>query len=471
VSAQKLEDGGDEASVRRRFAAAGQDHVGAHLDRLDRPRRAALLAQLATVDLDLLQRLVAEMKRDRPIVGLDIGSAEPPDWLALERVAGSDEERRARRLGEERLAAGKVAALVVAGGQGTRLGFDGPKGCFEVGPLSRRSLFAWHAGKVLAARRRFGARIPFLVLTSQANDEATREFFAAQDHFGLPADDVMIFRQGMLPAVDFEGKLLFEAEDRLALAPDGHGGTLTALAASGTLDALEARGIEDVFYFQVDNPLVKVLDPAFLGHHHERASQVSSKACRKRDAAEKVGVFASSEGRLGIIEYSDLPAEMMNARAADGDLRFRAGNIAIHVFAIDFVRRLTQGGLRLPYHRAIKSVPYVDANFEVVTPSHKNAVKFETFVFDALPLAERTLVLETAREEEFSPIKNREGEDSPATARRDLDAAFRRWLATAAPGAAPEAIEIAPSFAFDVEEFAAKVAGVRDLASRRLLLE
>jgi UDP-N-acetylglucosamine/UDP-N-acetylgalactosamine diphosphorylase len=449
-------------TARERFAAHGQEHVLRFADQLAPAALDSLFAELDNIDLHLLDRLIAEMKNDTPIAGLALDRLTPASWIEL--AHGAADDPRARAIGEERLRGEKVAALIVAGGQGTRLGYDGPKGCFPVGPVSGCSLFAWHAAKIVAARRRYAARIPLLVLTSDANDRTTREYFAANGFFGLPEEDVIIFQQGMLPAVDFEGKLMLESPSHLALAPDGHGGTLTALAKCGVLDVLEARGIEDIFYFQVDNPMVRVLDPVYLGHHHAARSQMSSKACAKRDATEKVGVFAANPPLVGIIEYSDLPADLMTATDPDGRLRYRAGNIAIHVLTVEFVRGLTRDGLKLPYHRAVKAIPYVDTTGTTVKAAAKNGVKFETFIFDALPLAARALVLEAARSEEFSPIKNKDGEDSPATARNDLDAMFRRWFTTAGiDTAAPlGTIEIAPTFALDEAEFVARARGEID---------
>lgn len=448
------------AAARARLAAAGQDHVLRFAERLDAASLTKLLDQIDAVDFALLNRLIAEMRADAPLSGLSLDRLEPAQWIDLEAGAASD--ARARALGEDLLRGGKVAALVVAGGQGTRLGYEGPKGCFPVGPVTGRSLFSWHASKIVSARRKYGASIPLLVLTSEANDRTTREYFAANEYFGLPERDVMIFRQGMLPAVDFEGRLILESMDSLALAPDGHGGTLTALARSGILDQLDARGIEELFYFQVDNPLARLLDPVYLGFHRARGAQMSSKACAKRDASEKVGVFARNEERLGIIEYSDLPKELMEARDEAGRLRYRAGNIAIHVIRVDFVRSLTRGGLRLPYHRAVKAIPTIDAVGAPLRADRKNGVKFETFIFDALPLAERSVVLEAARHEEFSPIKNREGEDSAESCTRDLDAMFRRWMRAAGiDSSAPHGtIEIAPTFALDEADFVARARGI-----------
>ncbi|MFG0319131.1 MAG: UTP--glucose-1-phosphate uridylyltransferase, partial [Planctomycetota bacterium JB042] len=328
--------------------------------------------------------------------------------------------------------------------------------------------------KVRAAAERYGARLPMLVMTSEANHDETVGFLERHGRFGLPEEDVFVFRQGMLPAVDAEGRLLLRAEGELFLSPDGHGGSLGALAREGLLDELERRGVEEIFYFQVDNPLVKVLDPAFLGHHRLGRAEASSKAVPKRDASEKVGVFAKAGRKLGIVEYSDLPDDLGRARDDEGELAYRAGNVAIHVFRTEFVRRLTEGGLRLPYPRARKAVSCLDPAGDSAAPAEVTGVKFETFVFDALPEAKRSLVVEASRAEEFSPVKNASGDDSAATARRDMTLQFRSWLEAA--GFELERgddvwIEISPHLALDRDELIRRLKKERVLSAGRLLIE
>lgn len=463
----------DSDALRQAFEQAGQGHVFGRLDQLEEERRQAFLSQLAGIDLRLLDQLIAEMREDHPVATLDLERLEPAAFLPLPLTPGSRrKETRARAAGEELLGAGKVAALVVAGGQGSRLGFDGPKGCFPIGPVSNCSLFEWHFAKVLASARRHGARIPILVLTSMVNHQQTREFLAENAWFGMPEEDVLLFRQGVLPAVDRRGRLLLSREDSLFLSPDGHGGVVAALDRENVLAELDQRGIEEIFYFQVDNPLAKVLDPAFLGHHVLARSQISSKIVAKRDAGEKVGVFARAGRRTGIVEYSDLPAELMERRDDEGTLLFRAGNIAIHVISTRFIRELCESGKSLPFHRALKAVPHLDPEGNLIQPSEPNAVKFETFVFDAIPLARRTLVVEASRAEEFSPVKNRSGADSPESARRDLIQLFRNWVTAAGFSVNHEEplLEISPLFSLDQEQFVAKIRKQRMLTDRRLLL-
>ncbi len=254
-----------------------------------------------------------------------------------------------------------MAAVLLAGGQGTRLGFDGPKGLFPFAPISGRTLFAHHAAKIEALRARYGAALPWYILTSPQNDEATRAAFADAGWFGLDPASVRLVVQGTLPAVDREsGQILLDAPDRLALSPDGHGGLLSALRASGALDGMAAEGIRTIFTFQVDNPMARVCNPELLGHHALAEAEMASVVVRKVAPEEKMGVIARVDGRTGVVEYSDLPDDLAQRRDDGGELVYWAGSIAVHCLQVEFARRLTEGGLQLPYHRAEKRVPYVD---------------------------------------------------------------------------------------------------------------
>jgi UDP-N-acetylglucosamine/UDP-N-acetylgalactosamine diphosphorylase len=324
-----------------------------------------------------------------------------------------------------------------------------------VGPLTNRSLFAYHAQRVLATSRRYGAPATLAVMTSDTNHASTVAAFDEAECFGLERDQLRFLVQGMLPAVDRDGRLLLASAGSLFMSPDGHGGSLRALQQSGTLDTLAAQGVEELFYFQVDNPLARVLDPVFIGHHVLARGQMSTKVVPRRDAGEKVGVVARIDGRVGVIEYSDMSPELAAARDGQGRLLHRAGNIAIHMLSLDFVRRLTSGGAELPVHRADKAVACLDAEGRLVKPGRPNAVKLETFVFDALGFAERTVTQEVRREDEFAPVKNAEGEDSPATARAALSDQAKRWMAAAGLSAPKGPAEVGPLFALDQEEFLA----------------
>jgi len=336
---------------------------------------------------------------------------------------------------------------------------------FEVGPLSGASLFRIHAEKLFALGRRYGKPVPFLVMTSPATDADTRAYFRENCFFGLNPEDVLFFRQGTMPAVCAStGRLLLEAPGKLFLSPNGHGGTLLALAESGLLDLLRRRGVRQVFYFQVDNPLVKIADAAFLGHHLAAHAEVSTKVVGKNSAEDRLGNLVLVDGRCAMIEYSDLPKELGCQTDDAGRLRFRAGNTAIHIFDLDFLDHVTRSADRIPFHVARKKVPYLDAAGQVVEPKTENALKFEMFIFDVLPKAQRWTVVETTREEEFEPLKNATGPESPEPVRRAMTALAAAWLTRAGVtvprgvGGQPAfPLEIGPRFALDAEELAAKV--------------
>jgi UDP-N-acetylglucosamine/UDP-N-acetylgalactosamine diphosphorylase len=365
-------------------------------------------------------------------------------------------------VGEGLLRDGKVGVILVAGGQGSRLGFDGPKGAYPVGPITDATLFEIHARKILNLETRFGAEIPFYVMTSDVNDGPTRAFFEEHSYFGLSRDRVKFFVQGMWPVLTGDGLLVLDRPDHLFMSPDGHGGTITALQTRGMLDDMASRGTEILFYFQVDNPLVEVADPAFIGLHRERGADISVKVCAKRDPAEGLGVVAVSQGRNQIIEYIDLPAEEQEALGPDGRLKFLFGSVAIHVFSYDFL--VQEANAALPLHIAHKKVPYCDDDGRTVKPDAPNAFKFEKFVFDVLPDADSVLNLEFAREQEFSPVKNAEGSDSPETCQRDMMTKFAGWLTacgvevpTGDDGTPSVKLEIDPVFAASAAELADKL--------------
>jgi UDP-N-acetylglucosamine/UDP-N-acetylgalactosamine diphosphorylase len=442
------------ADLAHRLRLHRQEHVLTGWDRLTPAERAALVGQLAGVDLAELDALYKRKNEPHTVL-------PPRDRIApLPVEAGDAMPPSAVDAGEEALRNGQVAALVVAGGQGSRLGFEKPKGMFPVGPVTNASLFQIHAEKVLALSRKYGKPVPLLVMTSPATHADTEAFFRENRFFGLPAGQVTFFQQGTMPALDLAtGKLLLEKPGSLFLSPNGHGGTLTALADSGLLADLKSRGVRHVFYFQVDNPLVNVAEPGFVGLHVEAGSEASSKVVFKDRPEEKVGVLALVDSRCGIVEYSDMPAEMASERDAAGELVFRAGSPAIHVFSVPFLERVTTGAGRLAYHVARKKVPHHDpATGTMVTPEKENALKFEMFVFDALPLAKRWLAVSARREDEFAPLKNATGPDSPEAVRKAISDRSARWLAAAGvmvPAGVP--VEVRPVFALNTAECAAKL--------------
>jgi UDP-N-acetylglucosamine/UDP-N-acetylgalactosamine diphosphorylase len=446
------------------FRRAGQAQVFAFFDQLAPAAQQSLLAEAAEIDLAEVDRLNRTLVTASAPAAVNLDGLAPAPYERRPEHGGSATEwRRARDTGEMALRAGRVAAFTVAGGQGTRLGYDGPKGTFPVTPVKQKTLFHVFAEKILAAGIRYGRPLHWFIMTSHQNHAATEEYFAENNFHGLDRNHVHFFRQGRMPAVGFDGKILLESSGALALSPDGHGGSLRALQRSGALDLMAREGIDTISYFQVDNPLVRCIDPAFIGWHGLRGSEMSSKMVSKSYPEEKLGHFCLQGGRLVVVEYSDLPMAMQRETGSDGQLRYLAGSIAIHVLDREFVRRMAAGGegAALPFHRADKKIATLDAAGHPVKPARPNGVKFEMFVFDALPFARNPLVIETPRSDDFSPVKNADGVDSPQTCRDDQLRQFARWLkgngaavAVDPTGLPARPVEVSPLFGYDEDSFA-----------------
>ena len=415
--------------LERVLAPFGQTHLLRFWDCLPQDGRRRLSAQILAVDWSELEEWIRHYVMARPEADLPT-DLTPAAFFPLEPRTG-DEARlyaEARARGEELIGAGKVAGFTVAGGQGTRLGYDGPKGSYPISPVSGHCLFQLFAEGILRTQDKHGAILRWYIMTSPANHEATRTFFEEHAFFGLEPDNVTFFSQGMLAAVGLDGKVLLAAPDSLALSPNGHGGSLLALRDSGALAEMSALGVEHISYWQVDNPLVRTFDPLFIGLHDTTGSDMSSRCLMKTEPFERLGNFCLHNSRLHVIEYSDIPNDLATSVDEQGRLRFVAGSPAIHVLRRDFAERLTQGKLALPIHRAEKKVRHVGAGGHRVEPEEPNAVKFEMFIFDALFMARNPLILEACREEQFGPVKNPSGVDSVESCRRLLLNRAARWL-------------------------------------------
>ncbi|HEY1683380.1 MAG TPA: UDPGP type 1 family protein [Tepidisphaeraceae bacterium] len=409
----------------------GQTELLRHLSTVSHLESKKIYDQVSSLDLPMIGKLIKEHVKQKSHIALP--SKIDPVKIYPRQPGAEHAElyRKAKARGEQLVKEGKVAAFVVAGGQGTRLGYDGPKGEFPVTPIKKKSLFQFFAEQILGAGRDAGHAVPWYIMTSDVNDAATRDYFKRNNYFGLSSSDVYFFEQGMMPAFSFDGQMLLSAPDSLALVPDGHGGSLRAIARSGALADMQKRGIAHLSYFQVDNPLVHTVDPLFIGLHDLTGSEMSSKTIPKSNPLEKVGNFVFGDGKLQVIEYSDLPEELARKTNPDGSRVFDAGSIGIHALRVDFIARLNSGELSLPWHRAEKKVAFVDQNGKLVEPTKPNAVKLEQFVFDAIPLAHNPILYETERGEEFSGVKNAQGVDSPATCSRDQIRRAAKWLKSA----------------------------------------
>jgi UDP-N-acetylglucosamine/UDP-N-acetylgalactosamine diphosphorylase len=456
----KVRDQRDQVNVAKVWDAR-QDHIFRFWDELEEAQRRALLDQTAEFDLQLLAQLCERLDGG----GAALRRLEPPEGvIRLPRTQPQrDAAEAARVAGEAAIARGAVAGLIVAGGQGTRLGFDRPKGCFPIGPVSDRSLFQVFFEQALAISRRYRASFPLYVMTSAQNHDDVRSFLEQNAWFGLSSVDVTVFAQREMPVVDRRGKLLLADRWRVATSPDGHGGVIRALASSGALEDMRRRGVELISYWQVDNPLVPVADPVFLGYLLERGDEAGAKVAVKRDAAERVGVWAQVDGTLGVVEYSEMRPQDAAATDADGELVYGMGNLAIHAFRRPFLERVSRES-GLGFHLARKRVPHIDRRGRRVEPEEPNGVKFESFIFDAFSEAGGVTLMEVERSREFAPVKNAEGDDSPATSRQALSALYAGWLEAAGvtvprdpAGAVTVPIEISPLTALGPGDLAGRV--------------
>jgi len=438
-------DGYDE--IIERVYRFNQEHVFQYWDRLLDSEKIELLEDISVINFQLLKQIYSHCSDD------DKTEFSPAPYIPL---PGNESDKKlfdeAGNAGASHIRNGKAAAFLVAGGQGSRLGFDGPKGKFPIGPVSGKTLFHFHAEKIKASEKKYGASIPFLIMTSRDNHTDTEIFFKKQNFFGLDPSNVHLFPQNMIPSLDLDGKLILSEKNRIFMNPDGHGGSLTALRTSGALKKLQELKIETLSYFQVDNPLVKIIDPVFIGFHVMNQADISSKALKKLYPEEKTGIFVKfSNGTLGIVEYSDMPEDKLNAKDSSGDILYSAANPAIHLFSVQFISELTgSGSISLPFHTAKKKITAtIDGKYTEIY-----GYKFEKFVFDALPFSAKNVILEVSRDEEFAPVKNASGQDSADTARALMTALNKKWLAERGVTIPPSVseVEISPLTALSPED-------------------
>jgi len=456
----------NEQMIRETASNYGQEHVFRFWDELDAAGRERLLGDLAQVDFPLMERLVETWVKNTPVAEA-FKKIEPVPVIPVVDPERPDAQA-ALAIGEEALRAGRVGLFLVAGGQGTRLGFDGPKGSYPIGGLTEKTLFQYHAEKILNLQQRYDCVLPWYIMVSQANGPATEAFFLANNYFGLKPENVYFIVQHMVPCVDEDGKFMLEEKDHLAMNPNGHGGCIQAMVEHNVLADARKRGIDTLCFFQVDNWAVKVADPYFIGYHIQANAEISSKNHRKHKPREAVGVHCLCDGVYHVIEYSELDIyPQLLETDADGNVVYYAGNPAIHTFSVDFVQRVYDNFESFPWHLAHKKIPCLDATGNSIAPETPNGYKFETFVFDSLRMANHEPVaLEIDPPGEYTPTKQFEGDNSVTAARESMTNYWAAWLDAAgspvprdSAGKSSIAIEISPLFALTKEEFVAKSAG------------
>jgi len=439
-----------------------QSHLLAFYEQLNSEQKKSLLAQIRALDFPKIDDWVANFVKN-PVSNVIKGDFSPAQYYHCDPIDSVERQKYAKAtdLGKKLISTGKVAAFVVAGGQGTRLGFEGPKGNFPISPVKNKTLFQIFAESITAASQKYDTTCPWYIMTSSLNHNETKEIFRSNDYYGLNRKNVFIFQQETLPNFTFDGKILLAEKDTIACSPDGHGGSLKALYKSGAVEDMKKRGIEFISYFQVDNPLINIFNPLFIGLHAIDKAQMSSKALVKTGPKEKVGNFCLLNGKITVIEYSDLPDELAEKQNPDGSLLFSLGSIAIHIINRSFVKKLNYKGFSLPLHRAVKKISHIDKQGNTI---ERDGVKLESFVFDALPLAAKSIILQTRRGQEFAPVKNAVGTDSIQTAKEMMVARSADWLESAGitvpkkeDGSIDCLIEIAPAFALEKQDIKEKI--------------
>lgn len=495
--------------LRAQYDKHGQGHVFKYADSevIKGEQVNTLVAQLGEIDPAHINSLFestmsaaakeATAPEECP-AGSEAQEMEPIESLVSVDSASAEDKERWYTAGLKAIADGKVAVVVLSGGQGTRLGFDGPKGMYNIGLPSQKTLFQLQAERLqrvcylarelmpcpsLSPRHVDVApapadeantnsgrlSIPWYIMTSPFNDAITRKFFADNNFFGVPEKDVFFFPQGTLPCMTPDGKMLLESAGRVAMAPDGNGGIYPALQRTGALDDMHRRGVEHVHVFSIDNALVRVADPHFLGYCIESRADCGNKSVWKSEPGEKVGVVVKRGGKPCVVEYSEMDTEACGRRDADGKLVFGAGNICNHYFSLAFLRDTVLPGMANMYHVAHKKIPAADGpTGETVKPTANNGIKLESFIFDVFPLSTNMVLFEAKREEEFAPVKNAPGTatDSPDSAREMISAQAKRWAraegAQIVEGDGTGLCEVSPLVSYGGEDLKKRV-GIKKL--------
>ncbi|XP_065199959.1 UDP-N-acetylhexosamine pyrophosphorylase [Planococcus citri] len=425
--------------LRKNLAKYGQEHLLRYWSSLTDCEKEELMLDINDINFEAVlsdfKRATANLK-DEEVMDKEIKPVPSSLFGGVDRSSESDVKSHIEE-GLRLVSQSKVAVLVLAGGQGTRLGVSYPKGMYDMGLPSGKTLFQIQAERIrklteLASKRHgFTGTIPWFVMTSESTMEPTLDFFKKNRFFGLEEENVIMFEQFMLPAFTFDGKIILENKHKIAMSPDGNGGLYKALRDKRVLDELERRGIEYVHAFSIDNILVKVGDPAFIGYCHEQAAECGVKVIEKTVPEEPIGVVCVVNEKWHVVEYSEIPAKLAEKRDLDGSLTFKAGNICNHVFAVKFLRKFADNYLNdLELHVAKKKIPTIDSSGKPYKPKETNGIKMEKFIFDVFPFADKLVVWETRREEEFSALKNTDevGKDCPKTARQSVFDLHRKWI-------------------------------------------
>ena len=430
--------------LRERYEKAGQGQVFTFYDSLSKAEKAGLYERLASIDPNHINTIAEKALKPSNNDIEEETKLEPLPDIATASILDSKPEdiEQWYHSGLDLVVQGQIAVVLMAGGQGTRLGSSAPKGCFNIGLPSQKSLFQIQAERIWKiqqlAEKKSGKKnivVPWYVMTSGPTRKPTEQFFEENEYFGLSKDNVVIFEQGVLPCISNDGKILMESRSKVAVAPDGNGGIYQALLTSTVRTDMRKRGIRHIHAYCVDNCLVKVADPVFLGFAASKDVDIATKVVRKRSANESVGLILLKNGKPDVVEYSEIDSSTAEAKDPKQPdlLKFRAANIVNHYYSFRFMDTIEEWAHKLPHHVAKKKIPCVDVESgEPIKPDKPNGIKLEQYVFDVFPMLDLTkfACMEVKREEEFSPLKNAKGtgEDDPDTSKKDILHQGKRWV-------------------------------------------
>ena len=390
----------------------GQEQLLANYEKLSENDKDKLSDDILTIDFNQLEKLYEKRNFKQVYSEAEI---EPISYVEKDKMS-KEEREKYDEIGTKAIKAGKLAAVTMAGGQGTRLGHNGPKGTFDIGLESHKPIFELLCETLKLANEKYGVVIPWYIMTSKENNKDTVDFFEKNNYFGYPKGYIQFFKQGELPMVGEDGKVLLDEKGMIKQAADGHGGIFTSMRKDGVIYDMKARGIEWVFIGGVDNVLVKMVDPTLIGLAESKGILAAGKSVVKAGPHEKVGVFCKRNGRPSVIEYSEISKEMAEETDENGQLKYGESHILCNLFNIKEIEKISEKNL--PYHSAHKKATYMNEKGEIVKGTEPNAYKFEAFLFDAFESLDDMVIMRVKREEEFAPVKNAEGVDSPETARK-----------------------------------------------------
>ena len=392
----------------------GQEHILKIMKNFNDIEKAELINQINEMDLENINNLYNAINK----VNLNYGNVDIEPISALKKSKIDEKElEKINNLGKDIICSGKFAVATMAGGQGTRLGYSNPKGTYKIDVNPKpKYLFEIVCDTLKRANKKYNVIIPWYIMTSIENNDIIVDFFKDNNYFGYPEEEIMFFNQGQMPLIDEQGKLLVGENKLIKEASDGNGGIFKSMQVQGCLDDMEKRGIKWLFIGSIDNVLLKMVDPTLIGLAENKGVQIATKSVLKNNPKERVGVICKKDGKVGVIEYSEIPDKLANAVDSDGELIYGESHIMCNLFSIDILKTLAK--VKLPYHKAHKKNSYINEKGEVVKPEEPNSYKFETFIFDSFNYVDNIAILRGSREVDFAPVKNKEGVDSPETAKK-----------------------------------------------------